>query len=488
MGILIVVENPDTWPFDIKTVKVVAARQYLIDTELSAQRDTVVFNLCRSYAYQSLGYYVSLLAEARGHRPQPSVSTLQDLRDRATVRVVSSELAELVQTTLARLTGKSFELSIYFGRNVSERYKRLARALFNQFRAPLLRARFVKSDDKWQLQNVSPVATKEIPPSHHDFVVQAAEEYFADRRWSTRTRKRPKAHLAILVDPDEQDPPSDETALKKFERAAQGLDMATERIDRNDAGRLSGFDALFIRATTSVNHYTFRFANRAEADGMVVIDDPVSIIRCTNKVFLKELLERNNVPIPRTLIVDASNRDKVGETLGWPCVLKVPDSSFSRGVEKAENEEALQKTLDSMLEGSALVVAQEFLPTSYDWRVGVLDRRPIYACRYFMAPRHWQILKHEGDAPSKWGRVETIMVEAAPTNVIRTAVKAANLIGDGLYGVDIKQSGKRAYVIEVNDNPTIESGVEDRYLGNGLYEAVMRVFLDRIEARRHGRS
>lgn len=488
MGILIVVENPDTWPFHLKTVKVLAARQYLVDAESTSQRDTVVFNLCRSYAYQSLGYYVSLLAEARGHRPQPSVMTLQDLRDRATVRVVSSDLADLVQESLSRLTGKTFELSIYFGRNMSERYKRLARSLFNQFRAPLLRARFARIDDRWQLQTVGLVATKEIPPSHHDFLVSAAEEYFSDRRWSGRTRKRPKAHLALLVDPEEQDPPSDELALKRFERAAQKLDMATERIDRNDAGRVSGFDALFIRATTAVNHYTFRFANRAAADGLVVIDDPVSIIRCTNKVFLKELLERNNVPIPRTLIVDANNRERVGETLGFPCVLKVPDSAFSRGVEKADDQAVLDAALDRMLDKSALVVAQEFLPTSYDWRVCVLDRRPLFVCRYFMAPRHWQILKHEGGAPSKWGRVETLRVEAAPRSVVRTAVRAANLIGDGLYGVDIKQSGRRCYIIEVNDNPTIESGVEDRFLGNGLYEAVMGVFLDRIEAHRRGRS
>lgn len=49
-------------------------------------------------------------------------------------------------------------------------------------------------------------------------------------------------------------------------------------------------------------------------------------------------------------------------------------------------------------------------------------------------------------------------VEEVPKKVITTALKAANLIGDGLYGVDLKQNDKGVYVIEINDNPNIDSG------------------------------
>ena len=49
-------------------------------------------------------------------------------------------------------------------------------------------------------------------------------------------------------------------------------------------------------------------------------------------------------------------------------------------------------------------------------------------------------------------------MEHAPSAVVSTALKAANLIGDGLYGVDIKQVGRKCYVIEVNDNPNIDAG------------------------------
>jgi glutathione synthase/RimK-type ligase-like ATP-grasp enzyme len=48
-----------------------------------------------------------------------------------------------------------------------------------------------------------------------------------------------------------------------------------------------------------------------------------------------------------------------------------------------------------LLEKSELIIAQEFLPTAFDWRVGIFDRQPLFACRYYMAKRHWQILRRD---------------------------------------------------------------------------------------------
>ena len=41
-------------------------------------------------------------------------------------------------------------------------------------------------------------------------------------------------------------------------------------------------------------------------------------------------------------------------------------------------------------------------------------------------------------------------------------------------------------MVEVNDNPNIDSGVEDKWLGDDLYRQVMLEFLRRMEARRLG--
>jgi len=309
MATILVMERPENWPIEIPGCEVVLARSYLTDPAWSTRRGVKVFNVCRSYRYQSVGYYVSLLAEARGHKPLPSVSTIQDLKTPAVVKVLSEDLDALIQKSFQELVSDKFPLSIYFGENLAKRYHRLSRQLFNLFPAPLLRAEFVRLQGVWQMKGLRPIGAREIPDTHRTFVIEQTQRYF-----SGRTRTRPKSvvyryDLAILTDPKETHAPSDEKALRRFEEAAEDLGIKTDRITRDDLGRILEYDALFIRATTAVNHFTYRFARRAAADGLVVIDDPDSILRCTNKVFLAELFARNRIPVPTTVIL---HRDNLG--------------------------------------------------------------------------------------------------------------------------------------------------------------------------------
>jgi glutathione synthase/RimK-type ligase-like ATP-grasp enzyme len=272
-------------------------------------------------------------------------------------------------------------------------------------------------------------------------------------------------------------------ALRKFERAARQVGFDVDFLNREDYGRLAEYDALFIRETTLVNHYTYRFSSRAAAEGLVVIDDPESIVRCANKVYLAELLRRHKVPMPETLVVHKGNVGSIERELGLPCVLKQPDSAFSKGVVKVSTPEELATATERLLATSDLIVAQRFTPTDFDWRIGVFERQPLFACRYHMARGHWQIVRSGPGRREVWGKVETIPVEEAPTPVVRAAVRAARAVGDGFYGVDVKQSGRRVYVMEVNDNPNVDAGNEDRVLGAALYRTVMGAMMRRVAAR-----
>ena len=107
VNLLFVVNNPKDWPLEIPGVTVVPARAYLTDAQYFEDRSAKVFNLCRSYKYQSAGYYVSLLAAARGHHPLPSLSTIQDLRSPGVARLLSEDLEELMQRTLKPLHATS---------------------------------------------------------------------------------------------------------------------------------------------------------------------------------------------------------------------------------------------------------------------------------------------------------------------------------------------------------------------------------------------
>lgn len=517
MNRLIVVDHPERWPLEIPDTEVVAARTYLTSARYVGLKHARVYNLCRTHGYQSVGYYVSLLATARGHRPLPSVTTVQDLRLSAVLRIVAENLEEDVQRVLGKSNGKSAEtikaggtpsisgppkngtphlasktldkkepppkvvLPIYFGRNPDPAKDRLCRALFDNFPAPLLRAEFVKVDE-WRLSSVRLLSSTEIPESDREFAVAQARRFFERPRRAT-ARPTPRYDLAILLDPHEVDAPSDERAIARFERAAEALELDVSRIGKDEYARLDEYDALFIRETTSVNHHTYRFASRAAAHGLVVIDDPESIVRCTNKVFLAEAFERASIPAPKTMILHRGNREEVEATLGFPCVLKRPDSSFSMGVSRVNNHIELKSELTRMLGASELVVAQAYTPSTFDWRIGLLGGQPLYACRYHMAAGHWQIQKVGPKGGRRYGKVDTLPLDQAPPEVVDLATRAAALIGTGFYGVDIKPTGSGYVVMEVNDNPSVEAGVEDAVLGDELYRTVMRYFVERLEQR-----
>ncbi len=482
MPILIVVSNPKDWKLNIPGVEVVSNKSYLTDPHYLNLKNARVFNLSRSYRYQSNGYYVSLLAVARGHKPLPSVSAIQDMKSPAVIKIISEELEDVIQKSLSDLKSRNFTLSIYFGRNTSKKYNKLSLMLFNLFQVPLLRAYFEQDEDGWKLDNIGPIASADIPDDHKPFVETFAGEYFKRRRFAVPERDVSGYDLAILVNPNEKAAPSDTKTIDKFIKAAEKTGISAETISRDDYARLAEYDALFIRETTAVNHHTFRFAQRAKAEGLVVIDDPDSIIRCTNKVYLAELLAKHEIPSPKTIIIHKDNVHMAAEVLGFPLVLKQPDSSFSQGVVKVKDQAEYQDKLDDLFGKSDLLIGQEFLPTDYDWRVGILNRKPLYACKYYMAKKHWQIMNWETAGARRFGKAETFPVETTPRGVIKTALKAANLIGDGLYGVDLKEIDGKIYVIEVNDNPSIDTGVEDDVVKEKLYLEIMQTFLEKIKA------
>lgn len=484
MIIIIVVDNPRKWEFNIPGIEVVSAKSYLTEQRFVNEKDVRVFNLCRSYKYQCMGYYVSLLAVARGHKAIPNVRTIQNMKSQAVIKIITDDLNDLIQKSLSHLHTDKFTLSIYFGRNVASAYDKLSIQLFNLFQAPLLRAYFIKNHKEWQIQNISPIPASEIPDEHKVFVEEFAAKYFSSRNFSVPQRNVYPYDLAILVNKEEKDPPSNDKALQKFQKASEKLGFNVDFISKDDYNKIGEYDALFIRETTRVNHHTFKFAQRAYAEGLVVIDDPISILRCSNKVYLAELLNHHNIPTPKTVTIHHDNIEEAIEDIGFPCILKQPDSAFSRGVVKVTDKEEYTKELNKLFETSDLIIAQEFMPTEFDWRVGIIDNEPIFVCKYYMAKSHWQIYNWEKNDCSKCGKTETMIPEQAPRNVISIALKAANLIGDGFYGVDLKQIGNKCYIIEINDNPSVDCGLEDSVIKDTLYKKIMEVFSKRVQQKK----
>jgi glutathione synthase/RimK-type ligase-like ATP-grasp enzyme len=481
---IIVVESFSDWKSESEGIEVVHVDDYLTGREFFRQKNLQVINFCRRYKYQSVGYFCSLLAEARGHRVLPAVKTMLDLSHRSLYTLALDSLDKRLQHALDKAAAgeTSISLNVFFGYCSAESLAALGRQLFESFPTPLLHVRLQRQHE-WRIVEIKGLSLNKLDDAQRAELGMAVNRY-RKRRWRpAKGRFKARYDLAILHDPDDAQPPSNQKALQNFIKSGRLLGLDVELITRKDYGRLAEYDALFIRDTTNIDHYTYRFAKKAESETMVVLDDPRSILLCTNKVYLAELLRANNVSTPRTLIVGKGDLNAAEQVLGYPMVLKLPDGSFSQGVFKAENREQLNEMCQRLFKQSELILAQEFFYTDFDWRIGILNRQPIFASQYFMSKKHWQIVKYDGEGGFQEGGFKTWPIEEAPPEVVSTALQAASLIGDGLYGVDVKQNENGAYVIEVNDNPNIEAGVEDAYLKERLYTLIMSDFLRRLESR-----
>ena len=483
-GWVILVDQPKDLPNADTPHKVITTSEYLARPRLFDVGRPKLVNLSRSYAYQSKGYYASLLAEARGHRIVPTVETMLELRE---VKLYEHALPEL-EDELNRCARRAdfqpdaeFKLLVCFGIARDERFEGFGRLLFDWFRCPALEV--TVEPGRWlAIERIRPRNVTRLANGEDAFFRESLHQH-TRREWrAPKARTIAKYDLAVLLDPNEKLPPSSVASIKHFARIAERHSVDVEPITKRQLAELAEYDALFIRETTRIDDHTYRFARRAFQEGMPVIDDPMSMIRCTNKVFLMELLGANQVPMPQTvLLADLADLPRAMDELGLPLVVKIPDGSFSRGVHKVSTADEFRRIAEELFEETDLLLAQKFMPTEFDWRVGVLSGEPLFVCQYRMARGHWQIVKHGPDGSLREGGFRTFDLAQAPPEVIDIAVRAARPIGDGLYGVDLKQTEHGIVVMEVNDNPNLDHGVEDSVGKDEIWIKLLKWFIERLE-------
>jgi glutathione synthase/RimK-type ligase-like ATP-grasp enzyme len=475
-----VVENARHWKKRVPQIEFVSVNDYLFGQEWQDLRQLKIINLANNYGYLGSGYYVSLVAEARGHKTLPNISTMQALSKKEFYLIETDDLNAQIQKDLANITDNKYELSVYFGKNASKKYEKISRMFFNLFPCPFFKVYF-RREKQWILTSIRSMSINSIPESHIAVFLEALVDFSIHRWGIKRQNNSARYDLAILHNPTERFAPSDDAAIQKFIKAGKNNGLSVEVIEKKDFAHLPEFDGLFIRETTSIDHHTYRFAKKAEKEKIVVIDDPKSIMYCTNKIFLDELFKREGIPRPKTFILSEDNVADIYGQFSFPIIIKIPDGSFSRGVVKVEDPGELASVCKEYFKRSDYIIAQEFMPTEFDWRIGIFNGKPLFACKYFMSRNHWQIINHHSDGKTGEGAHLTYHVNQVEPFIINTALKAAKLIGDGLYGVDIKVVGKKPYVVEVNDNPNIDVGVEDQVLKDSLYNTIMEEFVNRID-------
>lgn len=482
-----------------------------------------VINLCRAYSYLSRGYYVSLLADARRQRALPPLDAAEGMNNpfiyfRTLAETGVKTLDYRVQPGRRRVVPRSIALAdggersalvgrdedgrvrfepgggdadgggvgwvdvvSAFGFTPDRRFQRHSAAIYRVYPFPLLRVRMYDTEEGWRVGQLTPVPLPQATPEEVALLAERLGR--GPQALAATAPPPPRLHrLAVLFDPADPTSPSDEETIDKLARVAAKRGLLVEKIGKGEIGRLAEYDALFIRTVTAIGHVSFTFSQTAESLGMPVIDDPGSIVRCSNKIFLYELFRKQGLPMPDTAVVSPRNWREEVRPLGLPVILKVPDGTFSLAVKKANDEAELEALTREMFKKTPLLLAQRFTPSRFDWRVGILEGEILWTARYHMAAGHWQIARRSAAGQTQYGRVDSVPVGDCPPEVAELALAGAAPIGDGLYGVDIKVTDAGPVLIEINDNPNLDAGVEDLAEKDRPYEAIVDCFLRRIEA------
>ena len=139
-------------------------------------------------------------------------------------------------------------------------------------------------------------------------------------------------------------------------------------------------------------------------------------------------------------------------------------------IEILETKEEFLKVSRRFIKLSDWIVVQEYIDSKFDWRIGVLNGELLYACKYIIPNETFKI-QASVNGHLVYCDVESVPKDLVPKKIIDLGIRAGNAIGNGLYGVDIKESQGELYVIEVNDNPSLDGGEDKSY--PDIYERII---------------
>ena len=212
----------------------------------------------------------------------PTVETMLDLRE---LKLYEQSLPELQEAlTAAALKAQAtedttFDLLFCFGFVQDPRFEAFGRLLFDWYRCPAIEVT-ITPGKRWKIDRLRARPLAKLGPDEAEFFRTSLHRH-TQRDWrNPRGRAIARYSLAVLHDPQDELPPSSPETLRHFQRIAEKQSVEVELITRKQLAELAEFDGLFIRATTSIDNFTYRFAQRARSRRHAghrrpAIDDPL---------------------------------------------------------------------------------------------------------------------------------------------------------------------------------------------------------------------
>ena len=233
-------------------------------------------------------------------------------------------------------------------------------------------------------------------------------------------------------------------------------------------------DAILPRIGTSLTRYGTAVVRQFEQMDIYTPNTSAGISNSRDKLRSLQILSRHDIGIPRTAYVH-DKRD-VQEALervgGAPVIIKLLEGTQGVGVILADKPEIAKAIVETLHSTDQQVLLQKFVAESKgkDVRAFVIGDRVVAAIRRTAQGQEFRSNVHRG------GKAEAIDLDPA---YAEAAVRAAQIMGLHVCGVDMLEGANGPQVMEVNSSPGFE-GIE-RATGLDIAGAVIDYIADQVK-------
>lgn len=217
---------------------------------------------------------------------------------------------------------------------------------------------------------------------------------------------------------------------------------------------LSSYDAVLPRIGASITYYGTAVVRQCQEMDIFCANTAAGITNSRDKLRSLQILSRHHVGIPRTTFV----RDKkdvlpaIERVGGAPVVIKLIEGTQGIGVLLAESTKSAEAIIELLQSQKQNVLIQKFVAESKgkDIRAFVVGDRVVAAMRRVAQGQEFRSNVHRG------GVAEAVELSEEYSE---TAVRAAQILGLRVAGVDMLEGKTGPQIMEVNSSPGLE-GIE----------------------------
>jgi len=221
-----------------------------------------------------------------------------------------------------------------------------------------------------------------------------------------------------------------------------------------DGKVLSGYDVVVPRIGASVTYYGLAVLRQFEMMGVYPMNESVAIGRSRDKLRSMQILSRDGIGLPVTAFAHDPNQTEevINAVGGTPVIIKLIEGTQGIGVVLGETLQSAKSVIEAFRGANVNILVQEFIKEagSTDIRALVVGGKVIAAMKRTGAEGEFRSNLHRG------GSANSIKITPEERS---TAVRAADILGLNVCGVDMLRANHGPVVMEVNSSPGLE-GVE----------------------------